>query len=40
MKTTQPHVISALMATYVLTDAIVSATATISVLRAQPYSID
>ena len=40
MKTKRPYVISALMATYVLIDAGVSATATIGLLRAQPYSID
>ena len=40
MKTKRPYVISALMAIYVLTDAGVSATATIDVMRPQPYSID
>jgi len=40
MKTNRPHVISALMVIYVLTDVGISATATIGVLRAQPYSID
>ena len=40
MKTNRPHVISALMVIYVLTDAGVSATATMGVLRAQPFSID